>query len=851
MTAAWENKPANYPQWYTQSSVDALENYYATIDMGLTAQDQATVDGYAAELISLTNALELKPADYAIVDAAIIAIPDNDGGLLAVDYDYLATMYTGTSIANLQAAIAAVDTSKKINQQGTVDGYAAAIEAATSALEILSADYSGLETQLGTATAWPESYYTTGSWGDYSSAMSAGQTMLNAHNLSIQQQATVDTAADLIATNRGNLVLKPVSYTVKYVDGSAASLAADKNGSSTAATLVTENAIEISDYTPRLASIQQTMTGTNADNVITFIYDMSSVTVTFDANGGTGGTSGSMTVGATLTPPTVTKTGYTFTGWSPSVPATVQAGGGTYVAQWTREPVTATQGQTGVEINIKGWSADSSYQIWTRQKVTGYSLLDTTANVQTEQWILSQAYTLGSEGEVQPDGSIKFVIPNFVSPEENYTIAVRVVDSSENFVAEIRNSFTPAQLGIAVISKVLVDEAVSKATEIKEIKTGATVGLQVIGNDVGDIVYTAKIVNAGSEIGDLTFTGNQASWDISALAPGNYDVEITASSALTATEDKVTVRFSLYSLDPNLTYGLLSDMTVSYENGQLIVTPTFSGGRFAYVLREPRGSVLYSSPATTVSGQPMTPYATTLYGRYFVNGYVLRDGLSGNEQFNDDSMSKVLYIGRGGATPTVALTASENIREPITKNTVTVTFTAAATIEGVAPENILYSFWRHDATGIHLVRDWGASNTLDWKPARIGDYVIEVRAKGNTGTGSYEAERQVAVMVTAPGEVKAQVTAININLAELNANAEAHKPIIIKANTTPADERVLYRFDVYDADAWWKGLKWYSPDQECLWIPRKAGNYKIRVAVKSSDSYGVADITQVFDVTVQ
>ena len=56
--------------------------------------------------------------------------------------------------------------------------------------------------------------------------------------------------------------------------------------------------------------------------------------MTFNANGGLGGTSNTMAYGATFLTPTVTKAGYIFTGWSPSVPATVPAADATYTAQW-------------------------------------------------------------------------------------------------------------------------------------------------------------------------------------------------------------------------------------------------------------------------------------------------------------------------------------------------------------------------------------------------------------------------------------------------------------------------------------------------------------------------------------
>ena len=58
--------------------------------------------------------------------------------------------------------------------------------------------------------------------------------------------------------------------------------------------------------------------------------------VTFDANGGTGGKTITLNYGAKLTAPTVTRTGYTFAGWSPAVPATVTANNTTYTAQWKK-----------------------------------------------------------------------------------------------------------------------------------------------------------------------------------------------------------------------------------------------------------------------------------------------------------------------------------------------------------------------------------------------------------------------------------------------------------------------------------------------------------------------------------
>ena len=56
--------------------------------------------------------------------------------------------------------------------------------------------------------------------------------------------------------------------------------------------------------------------------------------VTFDTNGGEGGTSATMDYGTEIVAPTVIREGCTFEGWSPAVPVTVPASNSTYVAKW-------------------------------------------------------------------------------------------------------------------------------------------------------------------------------------------------------------------------------------------------------------------------------------------------------------------------------------------------------------------------------------------------------------------------------------------------------------------------------------------------------------------------------------
>ena len=85
------------------------------------------------------------------------------------------------------------------------------------------------------------------------------------------------------------------------------------------------------------------------DVTYTAQWKINQYTITFDAVGGEGGTSVTQDYGSSLTAPTVTREGYTFIGWSPTVPVTVPAMNVTYMAQWRANQYTQTFDAAGGE----------------------------------------------------------------------------------------------------------------------------------------------------------------------------------------------------------------------------------------------------------------------------------------------------------------------------------------------------------------------------------------------------------------------------------------------------------------------------------------------------------------------
>ena len=124
-------------------------------------------------------------------------------------------------------------------------------------------------------------------------------------------------------------------------------------GTAIVAPTVTREGYTFAGWTPAVAA-----TVPAGDVTYTAQWRVNQYTVTFDANGGTGGETVTQNYGTTLYAPSVTRTGYTFTGWSPSVPSKVPAGNMTYYAQWRVNQYRVTFNANG---GTGGWSRYLDY----------------------------------------------------------------------------------------------------------------------------------------------------------------------------------------------------------------------------------------------------------------------------------------------------------------------------------------------------------------------------------------------------------------------------------------------------------------------------------------------------------
>ena len=199
-----------------------------------------------------------------------------------------------------------------------------------------------------------------------------------------------------------------VTYTVKHllqdVSGSGyTEVTADSQtlggttGAQTAATAKT--------YTGFTAQgITQKTIASDSSTVVEVKYDRNNITYTFNANGGNwSGSTANKTVsglyGASVSKPAnPTKTGYTFSAWSSTVPTTFGASNATFTASWTAASVAYTVKHLQQNMNGSGYTEVTG----DRQSLSGTTGTQTVAAAKTYTGFTAQSIT---QKTIAADGS--------------------------------------------------------------------------------------------------------------------------------------------------------------------------------------------------------------------------------------------------------------------------------------------------------------------------------------------------------------------------------------------------------------------------------------------------------------
>ena len=172
------------------------------------------------------------------------------------------------------------------------------------------------------------------------------------------------------------------------------------------------------------------------DHTLVAEWQANQYVVTFDANGGEGGTSVLCHYESILVPPEVQRNGYTLVGWSPDLPKTTPSSNVTYTAQWqinTYKVVFDANGGIGSVTNEQDYASEIVAPDIGRE---GYTFLGWSPEVDTTvpasnvtyaaQWRINQ-YTVvfdvnGYAGSItnEQDYASGIVVPDIIAPAMNY-----------------------------------------------------------------------------------------------------------------------------------------------------------------------------------------------------------------------------------------------------------------------------------------------------------------------------------------------------------------------------------------------------------------------------------------------
>ena len=155
-------------------------------------------------------------------------------------------------------------------------------------------------------------------------------------------------------------------------------------------------------------------------------------------------------------------------------------------------------------------------------------------------------------------------------------------------------------------------------------------------------------------------------------------------------------------------------------------------------------------------------------------------------------------------------------------------------------DGVLYAFYREDASGWTLIKDYSENNMLIWRPLKAGLYKIQARIKG-VGEGCYELAKSEIFTVTGNSlneEITFYITDIETN--EQNVTIlSAGKPYMLCAETE--NSNVLYMYTVYNHSTGLLYLNNYSTKNTFIFIPDKPADYILTVRVITADNFGFKD----------
>lgn len=483
----------------------------------------------------------------------------------------------------------------------------------------------------------------------------------------------------------------------------------------------------------------------------------------------------------------------------------------------------------GINVNFNATNIEGcQYQFWIKSLV--FSDGSDNLNKNYYFWNLIQPYSTAASAVVSAQDL-------HLDINHNYSVIVRI--KYNDTIKEINKNFTPNSINkvfldtVTLNDAVITDEiiAVNKTNDISINATGNVENLNynlcVNGNNIPQNYDGVFVVNL-SEYPDgfydfIVRAKNDISYDTKNFRVyiyNEYDVENTPV---------ITSLIGESNLNGFTTYVI----KLKYADGNNIIAQDFNN--FDICLTSNSEILSVSKITNDIKGVLNVSFTVDYNNKHGV--YYLCGKVFNNDNIITDTIIKYYH----GYARKSNLTQTADMYTSAINTKITITAQGSITNEN---DGVLYAFYREDASGWKLIKDYSSTNILYWTPLKAGLYNIQVRIKG-IGEGSWEGSETKQYIISGnylAGDISVKVFDFDTGL-ENNGMLNAGKPYELQANLEGQTD-VLYMFTVYNINTGMQYLNTYSSKGKIMFIPNKADEYIITARAIKYTNFGYMDINQ-------
>jgi hypothetical protein len=480
-------------------------------------------------------------------------------------------------------------------------------------------------------------------------------------------------------------------------------------------------------------------------------------------------------------------------------------------------------------------------------------------NYQYQYWVKTKVPTDNNSSNVVKAQYIWQIFRNFNTTKEanlaiqesyrdengKYNIMVRIKEG-DTVIEELYGAYSAADLGQPLISQININ---GKGIDdnLIVIYKGQDIDIKTIANmdSLNTFLY---IGNSSIPL----YTGNEITANFDSLPSGLNTLRIEVSNGT----NRDIKNISVYIVDTYLSdqMPVISSLTGESTNGNTTFIMKVRYADESPISSEDKDNYVYSLTSETTKCQLVNTYiadgfveavfninyGATGYGIYKITGTVTRKDKSGE----DDKIIKYYDGYKRNAelelTGNTEIVAGESVQ-----------ISASGQITG-STGTITYAFYREDASGWVLIRNYSESGQFQWTPVRPGKYKIQVRIK-DSNAGSYEGAVTKVFNVTGPSlQGNLNLKIYDYESGKLAQIIYAGKPYKIFAEYLGTED-VLYMFTLTTDNLGTIYLNSFSPNPYYMFVPQSPGNCIITARALNCNNYGYMDkyVSERIDVTIQ